>query len=156
MMSCCPAAAAEFLSLSLRHSNKSLLSNGGNSVPGHWNWDSNCINNGDGITISISISRKKKTKLRRLEAYKRIPMDTAGAYRLVDDQTGDKFIVLGGATDDDADASVPSPEQLLSWKPSTSQQSMPQQPQGPSSSSLSTTICYFMPNYSLVMMTQEQ
>ncbi|KAM0951285.1 putative RNA helicase [Dioscorea sansibarensis] len=52
-------------------------------------------------------------------AYKRIPMDTPGAYRLIDEHTGEKFIVWGGDDDDDDDGgddSIPS-EQVLSWKP---------------------------------------
>ncbi|KAH7655263.1 RNA helicase protein [Dioscorea alata] len=48
-------------------------------------------------------------------AYKRIPMDTPGAYQLIDEHTGEKFIVWGGS-DDGGDDSVPS-EQVLSWKP---------------------------------------
>ncbi|XP_042385726.1 DEAD-box ATP-dependent RNA helicase 50-like isoform X1 [Zingiber officinale] len=46
--------------------------------------------------------------------YDRIPMDTAGAYRLVDRETGETFIVWGGSDDDDS--SVPS-EKVLSWRP---------------------------------------
>ncbi|URD73768.1 DEAD-box ATP-dependent RNA helicase [Musa troglodytarum] len=49
--------------------------------------------------------------------YERIPMETAGAYRLVDRETGEKFIVWGGSDDnDDADTPIPSAE-VLSWKP---------------------------------------
>lgn len=48
-------------------------------------------------------------------AYKRIPMDTPGAYQLIDEHTGEKFIVWGGS-DDGGDDSIPS-EQVLSWKP---------------------------------------
>ncbi|THU62622.1 hypothetical protein C4D60_Mb01t07040 [Musa balbisiana] len=51
--------------------------------------------------------------------YERIPMETAGAYRLVDRETGEKFIVWGGSDDnDDADTPIPSAE-VLSWKPPT-------------------------------------
>ncbi|RRT51422.1 hypothetical protein B296_00051115 [Ensete ventricosum] len=49
--------------------------------------------------------------------YERIPMETAGAYRLVDRETGEKLIVWGGSDDnDDADTPIPSAE-VLSWKP---------------------------------------
>ncbi|CAL9185940.1 DEAD-box ATP-dependent RNA helicase 50-like [Musa acuminata AAA Group] len=51
--------------------------------------------------------------------YERIPMETAGAYRLVDRETGEKFIVWGGSDDnDDADTPIPSAD-VLSWKPPT-------------------------------------
>ncbi|XP_064999702.1 DEAD-box ATP-dependent RNA helicase 50-like [Musa acuminata AAA Group] len=53
--------------------------------------------------------------------YERIPMETAGAYRLVDRETGEKFIVWGGSDDnDDADTNIPSAE-VLSWKPPTAE-----------------------------------
>ncbi|CAL9174312.1 unnamed protein product [Musa hybrid cultivar] len=53
--------------------------------------------------------------------YERIPMETAGAYRLVDRETGEKFIVWGGSDDnDDADTPIPSAE-VLSWKPPTAE-----------------------------------
>ncbi|KAE8037771.1 hypothetical protein FH972_010333 [Carpinus fangiana] len=46
--------------------------------------------------------------------YTRTPMETPGAYQLVDDDTGEKFIVWGGSDDS------PSPSKdILSWKPST-------------------------------------
>ncbi|KAG0485945.1 hypothetical protein HPP92_009826 [Vanilla planifolia] len=46
-------------------------------------------------------------------AYRQIPMDTAGAYRLIDDETGENFIIWGGVEED---APIPSQE-VLSWKP---------------------------------------
>ncbi|XP_059310501.1 DEAD-box ATP-dependent RNA helicase 50 isoform X1 [Lycium ferocissimum] len=46
--------------------------------------------------------------------YTRVPMDTPGAYQLIDEETGDKFIVWGGAEDDDS--SIPS-KHVLSWSP---------------------------------------
>ncbi|KAM3398306.1 DEAD-box ATP-dependent RNA helicase 50 [Capsicum galapagoense] len=45
--------------------------------------------------------------------YSRIPMDTPGAYQLIDEDTGEKFIVWGGSEDD---SPIPS-KQVLSWKP---------------------------------------
>ncbi|XP_020101503.1 DEAD-box ATP-dependent RNA helicase 50 [Ananas comosus] len=45
--------------------------------------------------------------------YERVPMETPGAYRLVDKATGDGVIVWGGA-DDGEDAPIPSDE-VLSW-----------------------------------------
>ncbi|KAK4787742.1 hypothetical protein SAY86_011575 [Trapa natans] len=47
--------------------------------------------------------------------YTRTPLDTPGAYQLIDDDTGEKFIVWGGADDDEF--SIPS-KSVLSWKPS--------------------------------------
>ncbi|XP_073106815.1 DEAD-box ATP-dependent RNA helicase 50 isoform X3 [Elaeis guineensis] len=48
-------------------------------------------------------------------AYKRIPMETSGAYQLIDEETGDKFIVWGGA-ENGLDSPIPSAE-VLSWRP---------------------------------------
>ncbi|XP_038978955.1 DEAD-box ATP-dependent RNA helicase 50 isoform X2 [Phoenix dactylifera] len=48
-------------------------------------------------------------------AYKRIPMETSGAYQLIDEETGDKFIVWGGA-ENGPDSPIPSAE-VLSWRP---------------------------------------
>ncbi|XP_058075969.1 DEAD-box ATP-dependent RNA helicase 50 isoform X2 [Magnolia sinica] len=48
-------------------------------------------------------------------AYTRKPTGTPGAYQLIDDDTGDKFIVWGGA-DDAPDSPIP-PKKILSWKP---------------------------------------
>ncbi|KAJ0976499.1 hypothetical protein J5N97_018464 [Dioscorea zingiberensis] len=48
-------------------------------------------------------------------AYKRIPMDNPGAYQLIDEHTGEKFIVWGGSDGGDEE-SIPS-KQVLSWKP---------------------------------------
>lgn len=74
----------------------------------HCKWRSN------GIRKNVVIVRV------RAEAYKRIPMETetSGAYQLIDDQTGQKFIVWGGGDDDDSDhsSSLPS-QQVLSWNP---------------------------------------
>uniref|UniRef100_A0A5B7BVN7 Putative DEAD-box ATP-dependent RNA helicase 50 n=1 Tax=Davidia involucrata TaxID=16924 RepID=A0A5B7BVN7_DAVIN len=49
--------------------------------------------------------------------YARRPMETPGAYQLIDDETGEKFIVWGGIDDDDDSSNIPSKE-VLSWKPS--------------------------------------
>lgn len=51
--------------------------------------------------------------------YDRIPMDTAGAYRMVDRETGETFIVWGASDDDDS--SVPS-EKVLSWRPGANEE----------------------------------
>lgn len=51
--------------------------------------------------------------------YTKRPLDTPGAYELVDDESGDKFIVWGGTDDDDYEAPIPSKE-VLHWKPSKS------------------------------------
>lgn len=49
-------------------------------------------------------------------AYTRMPMDTPGAYQLIDEDTGEKFIVWGGSEDDTSNSPIPSNE-VLSWKP---------------------------------------
>lgn len=45
--------------------------------------------------------------------YSRRQMDTPGAYQLIDDETGEKFIVWGGIDDDPP---IPSKD-VLSWNP---------------------------------------
>ncbi|KAL5782831.1 hypothetical protein ACOSP7_007860 [Xanthoceras sorbifolium] len=53
--------------------------------------------------------------------YSRRPLETAGAYQLVDDETGEKLIVWGGSDDDPLLSPIP-PKHLLrssNWKPST-------------------------------------
>lgn len=57
-------------------------------------------------------SRRRKVML-VTAGYSRRPMDTPGAYQLIDDVTGEKFIVWGG-TDDDSP--IPSRD-VLSWNP---------------------------------------
>ncbi|GKU96056.1 hypothetical protein SLEP1_g9337 [Rubroshorea leprosula] len=60
--------------------------------------------------------------------YTRTPLETAGAYQLVDDETGEKVIVWGG--DDPGDDVIP-PKHLLhpsNWKPTRSSQSRSQSP----------------------------
>lgn len=83
--------------------------------------------------ISINLAPKPKPKPRFLESfasrhergcrlvvragYTRTPMETPGAYQLVDDDTGEKFIVWGGSNDDLRDSLIPSKD-VLSWSPS--------------------------------------
>lgn len=53
-------------------------------------------------------------------SYSRKPLETAGAYQLIDDETGEKLIVWGGADDE---PSIP-PNHLLhssNWTPNPSQ-----------------------------------
>ncbi|KAL9691615.1 hypothetical protein QQ045_012040 [Rhodiola kirilowii] len=49
--------------------------------------------------------------------YKKIPMDAAGAYRLVDEESGEKFIVWGGSEEDEKQASALPSKDVLTWKP---------------------------------------
>ncbi|KAL4572535.1 hypothetical protein LXL04_019314 [Taraxacum kok-saghyz] len=49
--------------------------------------------------------------------YTKRPLETPGAYELVDEDSGDKFIVWGGTDDDDYQAPIPSKE-VLHWEPS--------------------------------------
>ncbi|KAK2632791.1 hypothetical protein EUGRSUZ_L01074 [Eucalyptus grandis] len=51
----------------------------------------------------------------RSGGYTRTPLDTPGAYQLIDDETGERFIVWSGS-DDPADSRAP-PEDVLRWKP---------------------------------------
>lgn len=57
-------------------------------------------------------------KFRVRAGYKKRPMDTPGAYELIDEETGEKVILWGGADDDEL--SIPS-KQVLSWNPSKNQ-----------------------------------
>ncbi|XP_024968116.1 DEAD-box ATP-dependent RNA helicase 50 [Cynara cardunculus var. scolymus] len=49
--------------------------------------------------------------------YTKKPLETPGAYELIDEDTGDKFIVWGGTDDNDYQAPIPSKE-VLHWEPS--------------------------------------
>lgn len=82
------------------------------------------------VSFGTTIPRQKKdlmTTTTRLsvksEAYKRIPMDAPGAYQLIDDHTGHKFILWGGTDDGGGDgddsSSLPSQQQVSSWRPKT-------------------------------------
>ncbi|KAJ0034434.1 hypothetical protein Pint_24141 [Pistacia integerrima] len=65
-----------------------------------------CVSNNRVLLVSSSYSRK--------------PLETAGAYQLIDDETGEKLIVWGGADDE---PSIP-PNHLLhssNWNPNPSQ-----------------------------------
>lgn len=70
-----------------------------------------------GFTRSSSdtIVKKKLSKHTVLvrASYTRKQLETPGAYQLVDNETGEKFILWGGIDDD---SSIPSKE-VLSWKP---------------------------------------
>lgn len=59
----------------------------------------------------------------RASAYTRVPMDTPGAYQLIDNETGEKFIVWGGEENDPPDSPLPS-QQVLSWKAVASKNKM--------------------------------
>ena len=49
--------------------------------------------------------------------YTKKPLETPGAYELIDEDTGDKFIVWGGTDENDYQAPIPSKE-VLHWEPS--------------------------------------
>ncbi|CAA7405747.1 unnamed protein product [Spirodela intermedia] len=51
----------------------------------------------------------------KARTYTRIPMETAGAYQLIDEETGERVIVWGGV-DDGPDSPLP-PKEVLTWKP---------------------------------------
>lgn len=85
--------------------------------------------------IPINLSLKTKSRLRELNwksshhcnergvrlvvraRYTRTPMETPGAYQLIDNDTGEKFIVWGGSDDGHPDSPIPSKD-ILSWQPS--------------------------------------
>lgn len=64
---------------------------------------------GDGLQFSV-----RQSKLTAFSAFRQLPMDTAGAYRLIDEETGEDVIVWGGI--DDATSPIPSQE-AITWKP---------------------------------------
>lgn len=51
--------------------------------------------------------------------YKKRPMETPGAYELIDEESGERIILWGG--DDDDEVSIPS-KQVLSWTPTPTKQ----------------------------------
>ncbi|PIA35798.1 hypothetical protein AQUCO_03500276v1 [Aquilegia coerulea] len=65
-----------------------------------FNFDVNSRSNSCGVSIKASYTKK--------------PLETPGAYELIDEETGEKCIVWGGVDDD---TPIPSKE-MLSWKPS--------------------------------------
>lgn len=65
---------------------------------------------------SVGSSKCKRVVFATKATYTRMPMDTPGAYQLIDEDTGEKFIVWGGSEDDTCSSPIPSNE-VLSWKP---------------------------------------
>lgn len=65
---------------------------------------------------SIKWTTRAKVSV-RAGGYTKRPLDTAGAYELIDDETGEKVIVWGGIDDMDNDSLIPSKD-VLTWKPS--------------------------------------
>ena len=64
------------------------------------------------LRTSVSVSvRRSWAAAATAEGYDKVPMDTPGAYRLVDRATGRSVIVWGG-TDDGDEAAMPSPAVL--------------------------------------------
>ncbi|XP_027121439.1 DEAD-box ATP-dependent RNA helicase 50 isoform X2 [Coffea arabica] len=55
----------------------------------------------------------------RAGRYTRLSLDTPGAYQLIDNETGEKFIVWGGEENDPPNSPIPS-QQVLSWEPFSS------------------------------------
>ncbi|GMY33751.1 DEAD-box ATP-dependent RNA helicase 50-like isoform X1 [Fagus crenata] len=76
------------------------------SRPLELNWKSSQHCNERGVRLVVRA---------RDSRYTRTPMEAPGAYQLIDNDTGEKFIVWGGGDDD---SSIPSKD-ILSWKPST-------------------------------------
>ncbi|XP_077221517.1 DEA(D/H)-box RNA helicase family protein isoform X2 [Tasmannia lanceolata] len=64
---------------------------------------------------SVRLSRKKwpEKRFSVKAGYTRKMTGTPGAYHLIDDETGEKFIVWGGIEDENADFQIPSKEVLL-------------------------------------------
>lgn len=66
------------------------------------------------------IERRKRMLSVVRAGYTRKPTGTAGAYQLIDEETGEKFFVWGGLDNDPShDSSIPS-KHVLSWRPPSS------------------------------------
>ncbi|KAL3354111.1 hypothetical protein AABB24_018655 [Solanum stoloniferum] len=68
------------------------------------------------VQRNVGSSNCKRVVVAAKATYSRVPLDTPGAYQLTDEDTGEKFIVWGGAEDDSSNSPIPSNE-VLSWKP---------------------------------------
>lgn len=73
---------------------------------------------GSGNAVNLtSYSRRRRAAAVEVQvSYTRRPMDTPGAYELIDNDTGEKVIVWGGVENDDDDSAIPSKELLSAWK----------------------------------------
>nr|GME13976.1 DEAD-box ATP-dependent RNA helicase 50 [Ipomoea batatas] len=69
---------------------------------------------GSGNVVNLTSCRRKRREVQG--SYTRRPMDTPGAYELIDNGTGEKVIVWGGVENDDDDSAIPSKELLSAWK----------------------------------------
>ncbi|XP_072974854.1 DEAD-box ATP-dependent RNA helicase 50 isoform X1 [Typha angustifolia] len=67
-------------------------------------------------TSSSTDGKREVMASARGRRFERVPLETAGAYELVDKESGEKVIVWGGADDDVRESPVPSDE-VLSWSP---------------------------------------
>ncbi|XP_010313102.1 DEAD-box ATP-dependent RNA helicase 50 isoform X4 [Solanum lycopersicum] len=68
------------------------------------------------VQRNVGSSNCKRVVVAAKATYSRVPLDTPGAYQLIDEDTGEKFIVWGSAEDDSSNSPIPSNE-VLSWKP---------------------------------------
>ncbi|XP_059630618.1 DEAD-box ATP-dependent RNA helicase 50 isoform X2 [Cornus florida] len=76
-----------------------------------------CSRNGNGkgnLFISQFPQRRTRVGVVIRAGYSRRPMDTPGAYQLIDDETGEKVIVWGGIDNAHDQSPIPSKE-VLSW-----------------------------------------
>ncbi|KAK9288451.1 hypothetical protein L1049_016908 [Liquidambar formosana] len=69
------------------------------------------------VLINRSNLKRPNTTVLVRGGYTRTPMETSGAYQLIDDETGEKFIVWGGIEDD---SPIPSKD-VLSWNPTNNE-----------------------------------
>ncbi|KNA08832.1 hypothetical protein SOVF_159200 [Spinacia oleracea] len=67
---------------------------------------------------AISSPNTRSANFRVRAGYKKKPMDTPGAYELIDEKSGERVILWGGV--DDVEPSIPS-KKVLSWNPSKNQ-----------------------------------
>ncbi|XP_021752450.1 DEAD-box ATP-dependent RNA helicase 50-like [Chenopodium quinoa] len=67
---------------------------------------------------AIFTPKSRSMTVRVNACYKKRPMDTPGAYELIDEESGEKVILWGGV--DDVEPSIPS-KKVLSWTPSKDQ-----------------------------------
>ncbi|WOL03222.1 DEAD-box ATP-dependent RNA helicase 50 [Canna indica] len=76
-----------------------------------------CSCSGEGAPRRVKIMSPVAAAGAAGRSYERIPMETSGAYQLVDRETGEKVIVWGGSDENDESNSFIPSEDALSWTP---------------------------------------
>ncbi|CAK9138894.1 unnamed protein product [Ilex paraguariensis] len=90
---------------------------------GDFNIQNRSFSNGNGNrSLKLKTKSRKRAVVVVRAGYSQRPLETPGAYELIDDTTGEKFIIWGGIDGKDngnRQFSIPS-EEVLSWKPKPS------------------------------------